>query len=112
MDAETKQQIERGQRLTELLKQPQYSPLSIAEQVVAIVATTKGAFDVVPANKIKEAADDLYVVVAKDHAKLVATLNEGTKPEDEIISTIIEEAKKVAHSFAPAKSKHEEKPKG
>jgi F-type H+-transporting ATPase subunit alpha len=112
LDPETKQQIERGQRLTELFKQRQYSPLSIAEQVVAIVATTNGAFDAVPAPKIKEAASDLYSASVKAHKKLIAKLNEGTKPEDEDIALIVEEAKKVARSFTPEKSKHEEKPKG
>lgn len=112
MDAETKQQIERGQRLTELLKQPQYSPLSIAEQVSAVVATTNGAFDEVPAPKIRSAAADLYSTVAKSNKKLIAKLNEGTKPEDEEIQQIIEAAKKVAHTFTPVKAKHGEKPKG
>ena len=112
LDPETKQQIERGQRLTELFKQRQYSPLSIAEQVVAIAATTHGAFDLVPASKIKEAAADLYSAFAKSHAKLVTKLNEGTKLEDEEMILVIDEAKKIAHSFAPAKPKQEEKPQG
>jgi len=51
LDEETKQRIERGQRLTELLKQKQYSPLSIAEQVVTLMAATKGAFDKVQPTK-------------------------------------------------------------
>lgn len=112
MDADTKQQIERGQRLTELLKQPQYSPLSIAQQVVSVVATTNGAFDEVPAPKIREAAADLYGTLAKNDKKLIAKLNEGTKPEESELKQIIETAKKLAHSFAPAKAKHGEKPKG
>jgi F-type H+-transporting ATPase subunit alpha len=112
LDPETKQQIERGQRLTELFKQRQYSPLSIAEQVISIAATTNGAFDVVSAPKIKEAAADLCLSIAKSHKNLVTKLNEGTKPEDSEIKLILEEAKKIAHSFATAKPKHEEKPKG
>lgn len=108
MDAETKQQIERGQRLTELLKQPQYSPYSIAEQVVAITATTHGAFDIVSGAKIRDAAADLNAAMVKQHKKLVDKLNEGTKPEDEDIQTIVELAKKIAHTFAPSKKKAEE----
>ena len=102
MDADTKQQIERGQRLTELLKQPQYSPRSIAEQVVYIAATTGGAYDDAPAEKIREAAADTYAAVAKSHKKLVESLNAGTKAEDDDIKKIIAEAKKVAQSFAAA----------
>jgi len=100
MDAETKQQIERGQRLTELLKQPQYSPRSIAEQVVYVSATTGGAFDEVPAEKIREAAADTYSAIAKSHKKLVESLNNGVKAEEDEIKQIIAEAKKIAPSFA------------
>ncbi len=103
MDAETKQQIERGQRLTELLKQPQYSPRSIAEQVIYVSATTGGAYDDVPAEKIREAAADTYAAIAKSHKKLVETLNAGTKAEEDEIKQIIAEAKKVAQSFVATK---------
>ena len=54
LDDATKAQIERGQRLTELLKQPQYQPMSIWEQVASIYAVNEGAFDDVPVAKIKE----------------------------------------------------------
>jgi len=107
MDAETKQQIERGQRLTELLKQPQYSPRSIAEQVVYVSATTGGAYDEVPAEKIREAAADTYAEVAKSHKKLVESLNNGVKAEEDEIKHIIAEAKKIAPSFAANKIKKE-----
>lgn len=103
MDADTKQQIERGQRLTELLKQPQYSPRSIAEQVVYVAATTGGAYDEVPAEKIREAAADTYAAIAKSHKKLVGSLNDGVKAEDDDIKTIVAEAKKVAQSFVATK---------
>ena len=55
LDEETKRQIERGQRLTELLKQPQYEPMSIWEQSASIHAVNAGCFDAVPASKIKAA---------------------------------------------------------
>src|SRR3978361_1589152 len=48
LDEDTQKRIERGQLLTELLKQRQYQPMSIAEQVVTLLAATKGAFDTVP----------------------------------------------------------------
>lgn len=99
MDADTKQQIERGQRITELLKQPQYSPRSIAEQVIYVSATTSGAFDDVAAEKIREAAADTYAAVAKNHKKLVSSLNDGVKAEEADIKTIVAEAKTVAQSF-------------
>jgi F-type H+-transporting ATPase subunit alpha len=108
MDADTKQQIERGQRLTELLKQPQYSPLSIAEQVVYVVATTNGAFDDVPADKIRAAAADTYQAVADKYKKLVTKLNDGTKAEDDEIAQIVDAGKLVAKSFAAPKKEKKE----
>src|SRR6476469_8547435 len=71
LDPETKHRIERGQRLTELLKQKQYQPLSIAVQVVSVLAANEGAFDVFPVAKIKDAQSELISVVDRDHKKLV-----------------------------------------
>ena len=56
LDDATKAQIDRGQRLTELLKQPQYQPMSVWEQFVSIHAVTGGMFDDVPVSKIKDAS--------------------------------------------------------
>jgi F-type H+-transporting ATPase subunit alpha len=52
LDAATQQQLARGQRLQELLKQPQYSPLSVGEQVAVIYAGTNGYLDDIPLNKV------------------------------------------------------------
>ena len=104
LDAETKHSIERGQRLTELLKQKQYSPLSIAEQVASIMAATEGAFDTVPTEKIKDAQADLINMLEDKHGAVMKTLNKGDKPTEDIKKTILEAAEKVAKSFAVKKS--------
>lgn len=54
LDKSTQQQLERGLRLTELLKQQQYQPLSLAEEVIMIFAATRGYMDKVPVNRVKE----------------------------------------------------------
>lgn len=59
LDEATKQQIERGQRLTELLKQPQYQPMGIWEQVVSVYVVSEGLFDEVVTAKIKAAQAEL-----------------------------------------------------
>lgn len=107
LDAETKQRIERGQRLTELLKQKQYHPLSIAEQTASIMAATNGAFDEVPTEKIKNAQADLLSLLEDTHGVIMKALNKGDKPTDEAQKTIIDAATKVAKTFAakPAKAK-------
>lgn len=104
LDAETKQSIERGQRLTELLKQKQYQPLSIAEQVASLMAATQGAFDEVPTAKIKDAQAELLKYMEDKHGAVVKTLNKGDKPDEKIEKTILEAAEKVAKSYAAAAS--------
>lgn len=77
LDEATKQQIERGQRLTELLKQPQYQPLSIWEQVASVFAVNEGHFDKVPATKVKDAQAAMLAKLAKEHKKEMDALDKG-----------------------------------
>jgi F-type H+-transporting ATPase subunit alpha len=55
LDKATQQQLDRGYRMVELLKQPQFQPMSMADQVVSIYAGNKGYFDMVPVNRVQEA---------------------------------------------------------
>ena len=79
LDDATKHQIERGQRLTELLKQPQYQPMGIWEQVASIFAVSEGHFDKVPAAKIKDAQAALLTKLWTDHKSEMRELNKGTE---------------------------------
>lgn len=101
LDAETKQRIERGQRLTELLKQPQYSPLSVWQQTAILMAATEGCFDHVPLKNIKTAQENLLSVLHSEHKKVTDTLNAGDKPTDDIIKTVTDVANQVAASYKP-----------
>jgi F-type H+-transporting ATPase subunit alpha len=60
LDADTRHRIERGQRLTELLKQPQYSPLSVWEQTSLLLVATEGVFDTVPIQDVRHAGEALF----------------------------------------------------
>jgi F-type H+/Na+-transporting ATPase subunit alpha len=102
LDAETRQRIERGQRLTELLKQPQYSPLSIWEMYASLLAATVGAFDEVPVNKIKAAQESLLRELKTSHKKLIEELNTGAQPKDEAREAVLKVAKSVAATYAKA----------
>ena len=95
LDDATKAQIDRGQRLTELLKQPQYQPMSVWEQFVSIHAVTSGAFDSVPVAKIKEAQAGLLTQLWNNAKDTMRELNKGAKPTDEQLQ-IIDEATQVA----------------
>ena len=99
LDDATKAQIDRGQRLTELLKQPQYQPMSVWEQFVSIHAVTSGAFDNVPVAKIKEAQADLLTQLWKNNKDAMRELNRGAKPTDEQLKTIDEATQAAAKGF-------------
>ena len=99
LDEATKAQIDRGQRLTELLKQPQYQPMSIWEQFVSIHAITSGTFDEVPVTSVKEAQSAVLTRLWKDHKDAMRELNKGDKPTDDHLKVIDDVTKKVAKGF-------------
>ena len=100
LDDATKAQIDRGQRLTELLKQPQYQPMSVWEQFVSIHAVTSGAFDDVPVAKIKEAQAALLTQLWKNSKDAMRELNKGAKPTDEQLQVIDEATQTAAKGFS------------
>jgi len=99
LDAETRHTIERGQRLTELLKQPQYSPYSIWQMYASLYAATQGAFDSVPLEKIQPAEEALHRELKNKHAKLTEALNTGDKPTDAQNDTVLKVAKTIADTY-------------
>lgn len=103
LDADTKQRIDRGQRLTELLKQPQYSPLSVWEQTSMLIAANEGIFDAVPVADIKKASDALLSELKSAHKKEITELDKGDKPADTTVEAIKKAAAKVAKQYEAKK---------
>jgi F-type H+-transporting ATPase subunit alpha len=99
LDEATKSQIERGQRLTELLKQAQYQPASVWEQVASIYAVSNGHYDKVPVAKIKDAQAAMLTRLWADHKDAMRTLAKGDKPTDETLKTIEKAAISSAKGF-------------
>lgn len=99
LDEATKSQIDRGQRLTELLKQPQYQPMSVWEQYVSIYAVTNGAFDNVPVAKIKDAQSAALTKLWSEHKDAMRELNKGDKPTDAHLKLIDKTLASVAKGF-------------
>lgn len=107
LDAATKQRIERGRRLTELLKQKQYHPMSVAEQTISLMVANEGGFDHVPADRIKDAQHELLSVIHADHKDIEKLINKGDKPADETKEEVLKIAKKVLRSFAHEEQKEQ-----
>ncbi len=99
MDAETRGRIERGQRLTELLKQPQYSPLGVWEQYSLLHAANEGAFDAIPVEKVKDVQQSLLTALNSEHKKEMAQLNKGDKPDEATQKLIVKTAEKIAKTY-------------
>ncbi|OUR65783.1 F0F1 ATP synthase subunit alpha [Methylophaga sp. 42_25_T18] len=76
LDEATRNQIQRGQRVTELMKQPQYQPLSIAEMAVSLFAANEGFIDDVDVEKVGSFEAALLSNMKSNHADLMAKINE------------------------------------
>jgi F-type H+-transporting ATPase subunit alpha len=76
LDDATRKQIERGQRVTELMKQNQYSPMSVAEMGVSLHAANEGFLDDLEVNKVLDFEQALLAYMKSDHADLLATIND------------------------------------
>jgi F-type H+-transporting ATPase subunit alpha len=97
LDASTQKLLNRGSKLTELLKQNQYSPMTIAEQVVSIFTGVNGYLDDLELNLIKEFEKDLFELIKSSHGDIIEAINSSGNLEDDVaskLSTIIEEFKK------------------
>ena len=83
LDAATKKQLLRGQKLTEVLKQPQYKPLSVAQQVTILFAANEGFLDEVDNKKINEFKAGWFEYFEANMPELNKALNEGAKLSDD-----------------------------
>jgi F-type H+-transporting ATPase subunit alpha len=87
LDASTKLTIERGRRNQEILKQPQYSPVAVEQQVAIIYASVNGLLDKVPVNKVKAFESNLAMVLTAQHPNVLSELRAG-KLTDEVTTTL------------------------
>ena len=112
LDEKTKSQIERGRRLTELLKQPQFVPMLVEEQVVVLFAAVNGLLDVVPVEKIKEAESKILTSVkgqGKEILRKIAESGDFDEKEAEKLKKMISEALSVYQTIEEVEEKSIEK---
>ncbi|NNF95938.1 MAG: F0F1 ATP synthase subunit alpha [Halobacteria archaeon] len=84
LDESTRKQIERGQRVTELMKQKQYSPMSVAEQGFSLLAASQGLLDDVEVNKVVDFEAAMQAYLKSNEAELIAKINDTGDYNDEI----------------------------
>ena len=100
LDATSKAQLERGARLVELLKQPQYSPMAVEEQVVAIFLGTKGHLDSVPVEDVGRFETELLEHVRGSHGEILKDIRETKKLSDETEDKLINVINDFKKGFA------------
>ncbi|KTC64861.1 ATP synthase F1 subunit alpha (plasmid) [Legionella adelaidensis] len=98
LDEATRKQLERGQRITELMKQKQYAPYSVAEMSVTLFTVEKGYLDDVPVAEISSFEAALLGYMRSSHAALLEKINQSGAYNDEIeaqLKTAVEEFKRT-----------------
>ncbi|CAB4628494.1 unannotated protein [freshwater metagenome] len=99
LDAASRQQLARGARLMELLKQPQYSPFPVEEQTVSVWAGTSGKLDEVPVEDILRFEAELLEHLRRN-TTILTTIRETNKLEDDTVAELEKEVTKFKKSFA------------
>ncbi len=84
LDESTRKQIERGQRVTELMKQNQYSPMSVAEMAISLYAANEGFLDDIEVEKVRDFESALQSYMKAEESELLAKINESGDYSDEI----------------------------
>ena len=100
LDPATQRQLARGQRLVELLKQAQYSPLGVDEQVIGIFAGVNGLIDAVPVNRVAEFETQLLDYVAKKYPEISASINKAKAIDDATKAKLTEVIKEFVKVFS------------
>ncbi|GAA2832961.1 ATP synthase F1 subcomplex alpha subunit [Leucobacter komagatae] len=104
LDAASRKQLERGARLTELLKQPQYSPFAVEEQTVSIWAGTKGFLDDVPVVDILRFEREFLDYLGRN-SEALSTLAKTNVLDDDIVAELTTQIEKFKSEFLTAEGK-------
>ena len=88
LDATTRKQLDRGARIMEIMKQPQYSPMSVAQMAVSLFAVNEGFLDEVAVNKIRAFEDALQAYMKSSQAALMDKINATPEYSDDVAKAL------------------------
>jgi F-type H+-transporting ATPase subunit alpha len=100
LDASTQKQLSRGKRLTEILKQPQYQPLSVEKQVAIVFAATNGYLDPVPVEQLRQYEDGLYRFFETRHPGVLGVIAEKKVLDDDVKAALKAALEEYGKDFA------------
>ena len=100
LDKATQAQLNRGRRLVEILKQPQYQPQAVEKQVAIIYAATNGYLDPVPVDRVRDYEIELYRFLESSRAGVLSALAEKKAIDDQIKGDLNGALEEFGKSFA------------
>jgi F-type H+-transporting ATPase subunit alpha len=103
LDKATLNQLNRGRRLVEVLKQPQYQPLPVEKQVIIIYAATNGYLDNVAVDHVREYEVEFYKFLDSRRAQLLSQISEKRELSDQIKADLNQTLKEFGDQFAAAR---------
>ena len=104
LDKSTQEQLNRGARLVEILKQPQYEPLSAERQVAIIYAGTNGFLDNVALPDVRAFETDLYRFIETRHPQLLTGIRDKKQLDDDLKNALNAAVEEFAKDFAARKA--------
>src|SRR6188472_1467071 len=105
MDKASRAQLDRGARLVELLKQPQYRPFPMSEQAVSIWAGTTGKLDEVPVVDIRRFEAEFLDFLRREHKQILDTIEETSALGDDTITTLDDALTSFKRQFETSEGK-------
>jgi F-type H+-transporting ATPase subunit alpha len=99
LDKASRAQLERGVRLVELLKQPQYSPYSVVEEIVSMWAGTTGQLDDVPPGDVRRFEQEFLDHLRRHRSELLSTIAETNDLDDDTVNALTEEITRFKQAF-------------
>ena len=100
LDAVTQRLLNRGARLTELLKQPQFSPLQMEEQTCVIYAGVNGYLDTLPVNRVRAFEDGLLALLRSQHNEILENIRSSKDLSDDTAAKLKAVVENFSKSFA------------
>ncbi|HEX2344741.1 MAG TPA: F0F1 ATP synthase subunit alpha [Vicinamibacterales bacterium] len=104
LDKATQAQLNRGQRLVEILKQPQYQPLAVEQQVLIIFAATNGFLDAIPVPDVRRYEEDLYKFVGTRYPELLKAIAEKKTLDDALTADVANALKEFGQTFSAVRA--------
>ncbi len=99
LDKATRDQLDRGERISEVIKQPQFSPLSVERQVAILWVVTNGYLDDIETNKVRDFEDQFYRYLEAEQADLLTSLAEKQALDDDIVASLRSAADAFKQTF-------------